>query len=574
MLEPNAAVFYDARPWRDHYGPGISPDLSPLDLASVDAVARHSAAAYPRHPAHTVCLENGLHAALDFATVDRLADDFAAWLIGEAGLAPGDRVAIQMPNCLAYPVAVFGILRAGGVVVNINPLYTAGETRHQLRDSGARILVIIDLFADKLPEATRETAVERTLLVGIADLFPALRRLLIHTVLKIRREIPAPPPGCERFSGALAAGRRLGPQPWPRSGGDDPALLQYTGGTTGVAKGAELRHRHILANLAQMSAVAGSAIRPGEDVVLTALPLYHIFAFTFNFLVFHYHGCHNILCPSPRPVSKLRKAFERFPVTKFSGVNLLFYALCQEAWFRERPPRTIDLSIAGGTALHGSTAEQWHEVVGSPILEGFGLTETSPVLSVNPPHGENRLGTVGIPVPGCDVRIVDDNGRPVPQGECGEIVARGPQVFEGYWQRPDETAATLRDGWFHTGDIGFMDADGYITIVDRKKDMIDVSGFNVYPNEVEERLAEHPDVLEVAVVGAPRGEAGETVVAFVVSRDGNLTEEALIVFARERLTAYKVPQRIVFRNELPKTPVGKLLRRALRDDARAAMLAE
>ncbi len=574
MPETEAAAFYDARPWQRHYGDGIPTEFAPIDLESIADISRRCAASYPRRPAHTLCLENGLHATLDFATVDRLADAFAAWLIREAHLAPGDRVAIQMPNCLAYPVAVFGTLRAGGVVVNVNPLYTPDETRHQLRDSGATVLVIIDLFADKIAAALQDTAVERTLLAGIADLFPALKRTLIHTVLRLRREIPAQPSGTERFTAALAAGKQHGPQNWPARSGDDPALLQYTGGTTGVAKGAELRHRHILANLAQMNAVAGTAIRPGEDVVLTALPLYHIFAFTFNFLVFHYNGCHNILCPSPRPLSKLRKAFEKFPITKFSGVNLLFYGLCREQWFLDNPPRTIDLSIAGGTALHRGTADLWRQVVGSPVLEGFGLTETSPVLSVNPPLGENRSGTVGTPLPGSDVRIVDDDDRPLPQGEHGEIVARGPQVFTGYWRRPDETAHALRGGWFHTGDIGYMDAGGYIAIVDRKKDMIDVSGFNVYPNEVEERLAEHPDVLEVAVVGAPRGEAGEAVVAFVVLRDGSVTEQDLIDFARERLTGYKVPQRIVFRRELPKTPVGKILRRELRGEAQAVVTEE
>ena len=572
MSDQGAAAFYDARPWERCYGTRHGTDPTLQELTTVADIARRRAEQTPRLPAYTACLENGLHASLDFATVDRLADCFAAWLIAEAGIRPGDRVALQMPNSLPYPIAVFGTLRAGAVLVNINPLFTPREMQHQLSDSGARVLVIVDLFADKLSGALTGTAVEEVVLTGIADLFPWLKRGLVHGVLRAKREIPAAPPNARRLGAVLSRGEHLGPQPWPERGADDLALLQYTGGTTGLPKGAELRNRNILANLGQISAMAGDAIRPGQDVVLTALPLYHIFAFTFNLLTFHHYGCRNILCPSPRPVDKLRKAFEQFPVSKFSAVNLLFHGLLQAEWFRNNPPRHLDFAIAGGTALHRSTAEQWRSLLGHTPLEGYGLTETSPVLAVNPPHGENRLGSVGVPLPGTDVRIVDDNDQPAPQGQTGEIVGRGPQVFEGYWQRPEENRLALRGGWFHTGDIGYMDSDGYIHIVDRKKDMIDVSGFNVYPNEVEEALAEHPAVAEVAVVGAPRGEAGETVVAFVVTPgDEELTEPELIDFARQQLTNYKVPRRVIFRDALPKSAVGKLLRRDLRDDARAAI---
>ena len=572
MNDHGAAAFYDARPWERCYGTSNDPDPVLRELTTVAEIARRRAERTPDRIAYTACLENGLHASLDFATVDRLADAFAAWLIAEAGIRPGDRVAVQMPNSLPYPIAVFGTLRAGAVLVNINPLFTPREMQHQLRDSGARVLVLVDLFADKLAAALTGTAVEEVVLTGVADLFPWLKRGLIHGVLRAKREIPAAPPSTRRLGAVLTRGERLSPQAWPERGPDDLALLQYTGGTTGLPKGAELRNRNILANLEQIDIMAGDAIRPGEDVVLTALPLYHIFAFTFNLLTFHHHGCRNILCPSPRPVEKLRKAFEQFPVSKFSAVNLLFYGLLQAEWFRSNPPRHLDFAIAGGTALHRSTAEQWQALLGHTPLEGYGLTETSPVLAVNPPHGENRLGSVGVPLPGSDVRIVDDNDQPVPQGQTGEIVGRGPQVFEGYWQRPEENRQALRGGWFHTGDIGYMDADGYIHIVDRKKDMIDVSGFNVYPNEVEEALAEHPAVAEVAVVGAPRGEAGEAVVAFVVTpRDQELGESELLDFARQQLTNYKVPRRVIFRDALPKSAVGKLLRRDLRDDARAAI---
>ncbi|ABM62973.1 long-chain-fatty-acid--CoA ligase [Halorhodospira halophila] len=570
MTDQGHAAFYDARPWERCYG--TPPDQEPMlqELGTVADIARRRAEQSPHLPAYTACLENGLNATLDFATVDRLADCFAAWLMTEAGIRPGDRVAVQMPNALPYPVAVFGTLRAGAVLVNINPLFTPREMQHQLQDSGARVLVIVDLFADKLPGALTGTAVEEVVLSGVADLFPWLKRGLVHGVLRAKREIPASPQGTRRLGAVLARGERLGPQPWPERSPDDLALLQYTGGTTGLPKGAELRNRNILANLEQIKRVAGDAIRPGEDVVLTALPLYHIFAFTFNLLTFHHYGCRNILCPSPRPVDKLRKAFEQFPVSKFSAVNLLFYGLLQAEWFQKNPPQHLDFAIAGGTALHRSTAEQWQSLLGHTPLEGYGLTETSPVLAVNPPHGENRLGSVGVPLPGTDVRIVDDDDRPVPQGQTGEIVGRGPQVFEGYWQRPEENRQTLRGGWFHTGDIGYMDPDGYIYIVDRKKDMIDVSGFNVYPNEVEEALAEHPAVAEVAVVGAPRGEAGQAVIAFVVTPEQQeLAESELLDFARQQLTHYKVPRRVVFRDALPKSAVGKLLRRDLREEARA-----
>jgi long-chain acyl-CoA synthetase len=567
-----SGAFYNSRPWRNEYGPGIPKDFSPLPYKSLGELIRRASVEYAGKPAYSICLDNGLNATLKFHEVDVLSDRFMAYLRHEARLSPGDRVAIQMPNCLAYPVATFGVFKSGAVLVNINPLYTAKEMQFQLKDSGAKLLVIIDLFADKLDEALRGTAVEKVLLVSIADFFPAPQRLLIKTVLKLKGQLPRSAASAERFTSAIEAGARHLRDPsgngMVERSADDLAVLQYTGGTTGVAKGAELTHGNLLANVAQVEAIAGAAVRRGEDTVMTALPLYHIFAFTFNLMCFYMFGCRNVLCPSPRPPKNLRKAFEKFQINKFSGVNLLFHALSHEDWFRSNPPRALDLSIAGGTALHTSTAEEWRRITGNQIVEGYGLTETSPVLVVNPPKGEIRTGTIGIPLVGTDVRIVDDAGNPVPPGEIGELIARGPQVLRGYWNRPDETKNALRDGWFYTGDMATMDARGYIRIVDRKKDMIDVSGFNVYPNEVEDCIDRHPDVAEVAVVGVPLPEGGERVRAYVVSVNPELTAEALIEHCRQHLTNYKVPKEIIFRQELPKTPVGKILRRDLRQEAR------
>ncbi|NLO80780.1 MAG: AMP-binding protein [Xanthomonadaceae bacterium] len=561
------AEFYDSRPWKDEYGPGISPELVPLPYKNLGELVRQACIEYAAKTAFTICLDNGMTASLKYHKVDVLSDQFAAYLRHELKLQPEDRVAIQLPNCLSYPVAAFGIFKAGCVLVNVNPLYTADEMNHQLKDSGAKVLLIIDMFANKLGQALRGTNVEKVLLVSIAEFFPKLTGALVKTVLKLKKQIPAPTAPAETFASALAAGKRhlkaAGPVPNDR-GRDDLAVLQYTGGTTGVAKGAMLTHGNLLSNLAQSLTVAGDVNRPGEEVVLTALPLYHIFAFTYNLLSFFQIGGHNILIPSPRPVSNLKPAFEKFQITRASGVNVLFAGLLREEWFRTNPPRHLEITISGGTALHSAIAEEWQKVVGGKILEGYGLSETSPTLAVNPIKGENRIGTIGIPMPSTEIRIVDEQGNPVPPGQPGELVARGPQVFKGYWNRPEETEAAMRDGWFHTGDIAIMDERGYLRIVDRKKDLIDVSGFNVYPNEVEDCIARIPAVAEVAVIGVPLPEGGERVRAYVVSTDPNLTEEDVIKHCRQHLTAYKVPKEVIFREELPKTPVGKVLRKDLR----------
>ncbi len=567
----DAKAFYDSRPWLQAYGEGIPHELPRPDHQSVAELIRSASRQHRDRIAYTLCLDNGMHASLRYSEVDRLSDCFAAYLREELGLQPGERVAVQMPNCLSYPVAVAGILKAGLVVVNVNPLYTASEMKGQLRDSGASTLLLIDLFADKLQDGLDGTMVKHVLLAGIAEFFPLPRKLIIRAALTLKKQLPKPNRPCTRFADALRVGQRhldRNPAAARADAGDHRqlAVLQYTGGTTGIPKGAMLSHGNLLWNLDQIQAVAGPVIRSGQDVVLTALPLYHIFAFTFNMLCFYRNGCRNILCPTPRPPSKLRKAFEQFDVTKFSGVNVLFHALTREDWFRDNTP-PVDMSIAGGTALHAPVAEAWEALVGSPLCEGYGLSETSPVVAVNQPTGRILLGSIGLPVPGTDVRMVDDNDVPVPCGQPGELTVRGPQVFSGYWNRETESADALRDGWFHTGDIAIMDERGFIHIVDRKKDMIDVKGFNVYPNEVEEVLGTHPDVVEAAVIGLPCGEAGESVIAYVVSSNLALTAEDVLAFVRDRLTGYKCPQRIVFREELPKSPVGKILRKELRREA-------
>lgn len=566
-------AFYDSKPWLKEYGPGVEPEFKPMPDRSMAELLRRSADKYAANTAFTICLDNGMTASLTYREVQDHSDAFAAYLREEAGLDKGDRVAVQMPNCLSYPVSAFGVLKAGCVLVNVNPLYTATEMNHQLKDSGAKVLVIIDMFADKLTKALEGTQVEKVVLVGINEFFPPVKRALLGFVLKkIRKQIPDCPMAATPMKKALAAGgKHVGKfrQSPPDIAPEDTAALQYTGGTTGVAKGAQLTHANLLSNLAQSFATAGPVMHEGRETVLTALPLYHIFAFTFNMMVFFADGDHNVLCPSPRPPSNLRKAFEQFRITKFSGVNVLFAGLLNEPWFQENPPKSIDLSVAGGTALHKSVAQQWEKLVGSKIAEGYGLSETSPVVTINPSQGEIRLGTIGIPAPGTDVRIVDENGNILPPGQPGELQVKGPQVMQGYWNRPDETEKVLKDGWFSTGDMAVIDERGFISIVDRKKDMIDVSGFNVYPNEVEEALSAHPKIAEVAVIGVPQSQGGETVRAYVVRTDESLKENDVVSYAREYLTAYKVPKEIIFKDELPKTPVGKILRKDLRKEAEA-----
>jgi long-chain acyl-CoA synthetase len=554
--------------------PAPPPPAISLPARHLPELVAQTAARYTRQHAFTAVLPNGMYGNLSFEQVAGLSDQIAAYLRAELGLAAGDRVAVQLPNSLAYPIWAFGTFKAGCVLVNMNPLYTVPEMVHQLNDSGARVLVLVDLFADKLTTVLAQTKVEHVVLVRITDLFPALVGFIAHNIMKYwNRVIPSVTVPVISGSAALARGAAL-----IREGKadiaaytadlqpDDLAALQYTGGTTGVSKGAMLTHRNLLANVAQVEERVAGEVVPGKETALAVLPLYHIFAFTANLLYFFQAGARNILVASPRPLSNLQRAFENYPVSWVPGVNTLFNGLLNEEWFVDYPPPKLKGSIAGGTALHAAVAERWQRVTGTPVVEGYGLTESSPVVTLNTfPNG--RPGSIGRPVIGTEVRLLNVYGEPVAPGEAGELAVRGPQVMRGYWQRSEETAKVLQDGWLLTGDIAEQDAEGYLRIVDRKKDLIIVSGFNVYPNEVEDCIAKLPGVSEVAVIGLPDSKAGELVKAYVVPKEGvTLTAEQVREHCRQSLTGYKVPKLVEVRTELPKTNVGKVLRRALRDE--------
>ncbi len=542
------------------------------------AAIRETAATYASQTAFTLGLPNGSQGGITYGEVDRLSDQFAVYLREVAGFKAGDRIAIQMPNCLAYPVVVFGTLKAGLIMVNTNPLYTTAEMVHQFSDSGATGLVAIDLFATKVAEVLPKTNIKTVVVVSIADLLAPLRRLMIRAVQKyVKKMLPPITFAYTALPRALAAGAdRIA------AGADatlyaqsldhnSVAALQYTGGTTGVAKGATLSHGNLVANTMQSLEMWKPFLRLGEEVMLTALPLYHIFAFTANLMIFFVAGGRNVLVPSPRPLSNLKTVMLNEPVTWFTGVNTLFAGLMHEPWFKEHTNWQLRGSVAGGMALVPVIGERWEAMTKTPIYQGYGLTETSPVATLNPFQRPKRAA-IGVPVPGTDVRFVNAEGQTVPFGEVGELWIKGPQVMQGYWQRPDETAQAISDGWLATGDIAKMDDEGYIEIVDRKKDMILVSGFNVYPNEVEATIAEHPGVVDTAVVGVPDDETGEIVVAFVVRKDPALTEDDVRQHCKKTLTNYKVPRIVVFRADLPKTNVGKVLRKDLRDEAMKAFL--
>ncbi|MFN7003034.1 MAG: AMP-binding protein [Roseinatronobacter sp.] len=564
------------RPWQAAYGAEISAELAPSAHASIAHLIAASTQTHGKRRAFTCVVPNGMNGSLTYAQVGEMSDAFASFLRHHCKLAPGTRVAVQLPNGLACPVAVFGAFKAGCVLVNTNPLYTPDEMIHQFRDSGAEVLVISDMFADKLAEVVPQTAIRHVVMAGVPEFFPRIPEMVIRGVQKVwNRNLP-PVPALNvpvlRIRAALKLGRGL-PKvtDWDRLRSDDLALLQYTGGTTGVAKGAMLTHGNILANIDQVKAM-GARHMTGEDVILTALPLYHIFAFTANLMVFFNLGARNILVPSPRPVQNIQRALENYPVTWITGVNTLFNGLMNEEWFAAYPPKHLKAAIAGGTALHEAVAARWQAITGTRIAEGYGLTETAPLVSFNPLDQPVRVGSIGIPAPGTDVALVDDNSEPVAQGAPGELIVKGPQVMRGYWNRPDETEKTVQNGWVFTGDVAVMDADGFLKIVDRKKDMVLVSGFNVYPNEVEDCLSKMDAVLEAAVIGVPDEGTGEAVRAYVVQNPDvatQITKEDVIAHCRKHLAAYKVPRSVIIRDELPKSPIGKILRKDLKAELRA-----
>ena len=515
-----------ARPWTRFYPPGAAPELGPLKYPHMPAAIRDASATYAKQPAFTLALPNGAQGSITFEETDRLSDQFAVYLREVAGFKAGDRVAIQMPNCLAYPIAVFGTLKAGLVMANTNPLYTTAEMEHQFTDSGAVGLIAIDLFATKVAQVLPKTSIRTVVVVGISDLLPPLKRLLISAVQKyVKKMVPPITFPHTKMATALAQGaERIAAGANAKVyadalNHDSIAALQYTGGTTGVAKGATLTHGNLVANTMQGLEMWKPFLRFGNEVMLTALPLYHIFAFTANLMIFYLAGGRNLLVPSPRPLSNLKTVMLSEPITWFTGVNTLFAGLMHESWFIERSEKgkwPLRGSVAGGMALVPVIGERWEAMTRTPIYQGYGLTETSPVATLNPFQRPKREA-IGVPVPSTDVRFVDSEGRDVAFGEVGELWVKGPQVMTGYWQRPDDTAKVLRDGWLATGDIAKMDEDGYIQIVDRKKDMILVSGFNVYPNEIEAVLATHPAVADCAVVGVPDDEHGEIVVGDAVA---------------------------------------------------------
>ncbi len=501
---------------------------------------------------------------LSFARLDEQSRDFAAFLQSR-GLRPGDRIAIQMPNLLQYPVVMLAAIRAGLVVVNTNPLYTAREMEHQFRDSGAKALVVLSNFGHNVEKVLARTAIKTVIVTQIGDMLPFPKSLLVNAVVKyVKKMVPAYQlPGAISLPSALREGRKLNLQPVTLKR-DDLAFIQYTGGTTGVAKGAMLTHRNLIANMLQIRAWMGDHLEEGKETVITALPLYHIFALTVNCMVFIDMGAQNVLISNPRDMKAFIGELKKYPFSVMTGVNTLFAGLLNQPDFRELDFSHLRVVVAGGAALQTPVAKRWKEVTGNDIAEGYGLSETAPVLTVNPIDGTCQVGTIGLPVPSTRVKIVKEDGTEAPMGEPGEICAKGPQVMGGYWQRPEDTRKSFdADGWFKTGDIAIALEDGFYKIVDRKKDMILVSGFNVYPNEIEEVLSGCPGVAEVAAVGVPDAKSGEAVKVFIVRNDATLTVERVKAYCKEHLTAYKNPRKIEFRTELPKSTVGKILRREL-----------
>jgi len=510
---------------------------------------------------------SSLGVTLSYRDLEENSRAFAAWLQNRTNLKPGDRIAVMMPNLVQYPVVVFGALRAGLVVVNTNPLYTPREMEHQFNDSGAKALVILANMAAEAQEVIPHTGIERVIVTELGDMLPTARRLLTNAVVRyVKKMVPAfYIPDAVNLPDVLRSGRQSTFKPH-RPAGTDIAVLQYTGGTTGVSKGAMLTHRNLVANVQQVKALLMRDLREGQEIVIAPLPLYHIYSFTVNCGVMLDTGNHSILIPNPRDLPGFIRELGKWNFTVFLGINTLFVALCNQEDFKRLNFKSLKLTVAGGMALTSDAAKMWREITGCQVTEGYGMTETSPVITMNPPTAA-QIGTIGIPVPGTEIRVVDDDGRELGVGEAGELLVRGPQCMKGYWQRPDETAKTMTaDGFIKTGDIVLVQKDGYLRIVDRKKDMIIVSGFNVYPNEIEEVVTGHPEVIECAAIGVPDVKSGEAVKVFVVKGNPALDEHSLREFCRERLTAYKVPKFIEFRDELPKTNVGKILRRQLRDE--------
>ena len=549
------------KPWLKSYPPGVPAHIDLSGYRSIVDVLEQSCNTYKDRMAY-----HNMGAELSYAELDYLTRNFAASL-QDMGLQQGDRIALMMPNILQYPVALFGALRAGLVIVNTNPMYTARELRHQLVDAGAKAIVVVENFASVLESVRDEVPLEHIITTSVGDLLDFPKSLLVNFVLRyVKKKVPAwRLPGSEKFQDVLDRGKNLPLKP-VNIAFEDIAFLQYTGGTTGVAKGAMLTHRNIVANLLQARAWLSQLDVETRETIITALPLYHIFALTANCLTFIYLGGSNILITDPRDMNGFVKELGRHEFTAITGVNTLFNSLLHTDGFANLDFSNLKMTLGGGMAVQKAVAEHWKKVTGVPLIEAYGLTETSPAACINPVTLEEYNGYIGLPISSTDATIMNDDGDMLPPGDAGELCIRGPQVMKGYWQRPEATAEVLdADGWLHTGDIAVMTENGYFKIVDRKKDMILVSGFNVYPNEIEDVLALHPKVLEVAAIGVPDEKSGEVVSLFIVKKDPSLTKEEVMEFCKENLTGYKRPRFVEFLAELPKSNVGKILRRELRD---------
>ncbi|KPC32896.1 Long-chain fatty acid--CoA ligase [Pseudomonas syringae pv. cilantro] len=549
--------------WKDKYPSGIPVDINPDEYPNVQAVLKQSCERFADKPAFS-----NLGKTITYGELYELSGAFAAWIQQYTDLQPGDRIAVQLPNLLQYPIAVFGAIRAGLIVVNTNPLYTAREMEHQFNDSGAKALVCLANMAHLAEKVVPKTQVKTVIITEVADLLSPLKRLLINSVVKyVKKMVPAYHlPQAIKFNDILAKGHGQ-PVTEVAPAAADIAVLQYTGGTTGIAKGAMLTHRNLIANMLQCRALMASNLNEGCEILITPLPLYHIYAFTYHCLAMMLLGNHNVLISNPRDLPAMVKEVSKWKFTGFVGLNTLFVALCNNEGFRNLDFSALKITLSGGMALQQAAAERWKQVTDCPICEGYGMTETSPVATVNPIQNI-QMGTIGIPVPSTLCKVIDDAGNEVAFGERGELCVKGPQVMKGYWQRQDATDEMLdADGWLKTGDIAIIQPDGYIRIVDRKKDMILISGFNVYPNELEDVLATLPGVLQCAAIGIPDEKSGESIKVFVVARPGvTLTKEKVMEHMRANLTGYKVPRSVEFRDVLPTTNVGKILRRELRDE--------
>ncbi|MGB4062265.1 MAG: long-chain-fatty-acid--CoA ligase [Azonexus sp.] len=548
--------------WLQSYPNGVPAVIDIDHIPSLVALFETACTTYAEKVAYI-----SMDKAMTYRQLDEESKAFAGWLQAK-GLKKGDRVALMMPNLLQYPVALFGTLRAGCVVVNCNPLYTPRELEHQLKDSGAIAIVIVENFAHTLEQVVAHTAIKHVIVTPMGEML-GLKGIIVNFVVRhVKKLVPAwKIPGAIGFSSALSTGRSHGWQPVPLTQ-DDIAFLQYTGGTTGVSKGAMLTHANIAANVTQAYSWIKPVVREGEEFIITALPLYHIFALTANCLTFLMIGARNLLIANPRDIPGFVKEWAKYPVTVVTGVNTLFNALLHNEDFAKLDFSTMRVTLGGGMAVQGPVAEKWKQVVGTPLLQAYGLTETSPAATINPLDMGDFNGSIGLPISSTEVSIRDDYGNEVPQGQVGEICIRGPQVMKGYWQRQEETDYVFYpDRFLRTGDVGYVDKKGFVFLVDRKKDMILVSGFNVYPNEVEEVVAMHPGVRDVAAIGVADENSGEAVKIFVVRKDPAVTERMLIDHCRGLLTGYKIPKHVEFRDDLPRTNVGKILRRALKEGA-------